>query len=198
MNIQHASFAHPDATRLNDRVQREYAERYGDGDGDLTPLTPRMFEPPHGLYLIAYDTDGTPVATGGWRTKDAADDDPGYEDGDAEIKRMYVVPEARGRGLSRVVLAALEDDARAAGRSRMVLETGTAQPEAVALYESSGYALCTKFGLYRETAESLCYAKSLQPVQLPSPATESGTTTPRTLVTVEPAGARPAPERRRP
>ena len=51
MNIRTVSFGHPDAARLNDRVQLEYAERYGD-EGDVTYLDPAMFEPPQGLYLI--------------------------------------------------------------------------------------------------------------------------------------------------
>ena len=157
MDIRPVSFSHPDAVRLNDRVQREYARRY-EGEGDLTPLDPGMFEPPRGLYLIAYHR-GTPVATGGWRRQD--ENAHGYADGDAEIKRMYVVPEARGRGLSRLMLAALEDDARASGRTRMVLETGVKQPEAIALYASSGYAPCTKFGHYRFDELSRCYAKPL-------------------------------------
>lgn len=160
MNIHRVSYAHPDAIALDARVQREYAVRYGEGDGDETPLDPTMFEPPQGLYLIGYDDDGTPVATGGWRSMEA-DGSGGYADGDAEIKRMYVVPEARGRGLSRVILAALEADARAAGRIRMVLETGMEQPEAIALYTSSDYEPCTKFGHYRDSPLSLCYAKPL-------------------------------------
>lgn len=158
MNIRTVSFGHPDAARLNDRVQLEYAERYGD-EGDVTYLDPAMFEPPQGLYLIVYDDLGAPVATGGWRGQDRNDE--GYADGDAELKRMYVVPEARGRGLSRRVLAALEDDAHAAGRTRMVLETGSKQPEAIALYESSGYEPCAKFGHYRFHELSRCYAKPL-------------------------------------
>ncbi|MER8072002.1 GNAT family N-acetyltransferase [Streptomyces sp. NPDC094034] len=158
MNIRTISFGHPDAVKLNDRVQLEYAERYGD-EGDVTPLEPGMFEPPRGLYLIAYDDQGTAVATGGWRTQD--ENDHGYADGDAEIKRMYVTPEARGQGLARLILAALEDNARAAGRTRMVLETGTKQPEAISLYASSGYEPCAKFGHYRFHELSLCYAKPL-------------------------------------
>lgn len=160
MDMRTVSFDHPDAVRLNARVQREYDVRYGEG-GDATPLDPGMFVPPHGRYLVAYDDDGTPVATGGWRTQD--ENDHGYADGDAEIKRMYVVPEARGLGLSRIVLAALEDDARAAGRVRMVLETGTRQPEAISLYTSSGYEPCAKFGHYRFHDLSRCYAKPLAP-----------------------------------
>ncbi|MEY2247030.1 GNAT family N-acetyltransferase [Streptomyces sp. BF23-18] len=158
MNFRPVPFDHPDAVKLNDQVQAEYAVRYGDG-GDATYLDPRMFSPPLGLYLIAYDEMDRPVATGGWRTQD--ENDEGYTDGDAELKRMYVVPEARGLGLARRMLAALEEDARTAGRVRMVLETGSKQPEAVALYASSGYEPCAKFGYYRFHELSLCYAKAL-------------------------------------
>ncbi|MEU0038070.1 GNAT family N-acetyltransferase [Streptomyces sp. NPDC006333] len=158
MHIRPVPFDHPDAVKLNDQVQAEYAERYGD-EGDVTPLDASMFRPPLGLYLLAYDERDRPVATGGWRSQD--ENDEGYSDGDAELKRMYVVPEARGLGLARRILAALEDDARAAGRTRMVLETGAKQPEAVALYTSSGYAPCVKFGYYRFHDLSMCFAKPL-------------------------------------
>jgi GNAT superfamily N-acetyltransferase len=158
MRIERARYDQPDALKLNDAVQQEYAERYG-SEGDITPLDPAMFEPPHGLYLLAYDDEDRPVATGAWRAQHHNDE--GYADGDAEIKRMYVVPEARGRGLARAILAMLEDDARTAGRTRMVLETGTAQPEAIALYVSSGYEPAAKFGVYRFEPASRCFAKPL-------------------------------------
>ncbi|MEU5579743.1 GNAT family N-acetyltransferase [Streptomyces huasconensis] len=159
VHLRPVTFAHPDAVALNDRVQREYVERYGD-DGDVTFLEPAMFTPPRGLYLIAYDENGTPLATGGWRGMD--ENGEGYENGDAELKRMYVTPEARGLGLARRILAALETDAKAAGRVRMVLETGTKQPEAIALYTSSGYTPApAKFGYYRFHDLSRCYAKAL-------------------------------------
>ncbi|UYQ62611.1 GNAT family N-acetyltransferase [Streptomyces peucetius] len=158
MHVRTVGFDHPDAVKLNDQVQLEYVQRYGD-DGDATPLDPSMFVPPRGLYLIAYDNRDRPLATGGWRTQDANPE--GYSDGDAELKRMYVIPEARGLGLARRILAALEEDARAAGRIRMVLETGDMQPEAIALYASSGYEPCPKFGYYREYESSRCMAKLL-------------------------------------
>ncbi|MET7715202.1 GNAT family N-acetyltransferase [Streptomyces sp. NPDC005407] len=158
MNFRATPFDHPDAVKLNDQVQLEYAERYQD-EGDVTPLDPSMFQPPRGLYLLAYDDQGRPVATGGWRSQDANHE--GYSDGDAELKRMYVVPEARGLGLARRILAALEDDARAAGRTRMVLETGIMQPEAIGLYTSADYLPCSKFGHYREYESSRCFAKLL-------------------------------------
>ncbi|MFK4224137.1 GNAT family N-acetyltransferase [Streptomyces sp. NPDC019890] len=158
MHFRQVPFDHPDAVKLNDEVQLEYARRYGDG-GDATPLDPSMFMPPLGLYLLAYDDQDRPVATGGWRCQD--ENDEGYSDGDAELKRMYVIPEVRGLGLARRILTALEDDARAAGRVRMVLETGTKQPEAIALYTSAGYETCAKFGHYREYENSRCFAKAL-------------------------------------
>ncbi|WP_406861428.1 GNAT family N-acetyltransferase [Streptomyces sp. HUAS MG47] len=158
MDIQPTRYDHPDAVKLDQAVQAEYAERYGD-EGDATPMDAEHFVPPHGVYLVAYDEQGRPVASGGWRRQDTNPE--GFADGDAEIKRMYVVQEARGLGLARRVLAALEDDARAAGRTRMVLETGTMQPEAMALYESSGYQPCAKFGHYRNSPLSRCYAKPL-------------------------------------
>lgn len=158
VNIRSLPFDHPDAVKLNDEVQAEYRERY-DGDGDATHLEPSDFQPPRGVYLIAYDDSDRPVATGGWRSQDQSDE--GFSDGDAELKRMFVIREMRGNGLARRILATLEDDARAAGRTRMVLETGTEQPEAIALYVSSGYEPCPKFGYYRHSESSRCYAKQL-------------------------------------
>jgi GNAT superfamily N-acetyltransferase len=158
IQLRSVPYDHPDAVKLNDQVQVEYQQRY-DGEGDATPLDPAMFTPPSGLYLLAYDAEGAPVASGGWRTQD--ENDEGYSDGDAELKRMYVVPEARGLGLARRILAELESDARASGRRRMVLETGDQQPEAIALYASSGYTPSPKFGYYRSYDSSRCMAKPL-------------------------------------
>lgn len=159
IELRAVPFDHPDAVKLSDQVQLEYQERY-QGDGDATPLDPAMFARPSGLYLLAYDASGSPVASGGWRRQDRGDE--GYGDGDAELKRMYVIREARGLGLARRILAELEQDARRAGRTRMVLETGDQQPEAIALYLSSGYTLqSAKFGHYRFHDSSRCMAKPL-------------------------------------
>ncbi|MGW1764750.1 GNAT family N-acetyltransferase [Streptomyces sp. NPDC002073] len=158
IQLRVTTYDHPDAVKLNDEVQVEYRERY-QGEGDETPLDPSMFVPPNGIYLLAYDAGGNPVASGAWRAQD--ENEEGYSDGDAEIKRMYVIPEARGLGLARRILTALEADARAAGRTRMALETGDQQPEAIALYLSSGYDFCPKFGLYRHYNSSRCMSKPL-------------------------------------
>jgi GNAT superfamily N-acetyltransferase len=105
--------------------------------------------------------DGRPAVCGGWRIHDGHE--PHHLDGDAEVKRMYVTPRVRGRGLARALLAELERTAAQAGRRRMVLETGYAQPEAISLYTSSGYTEIDKFGLYRESDGSVCYGKELRP-----------------------------------
>ncbi|MGW3072071.1 MULTISPECIES: GNAT family N-acetyltransferase [unclassified Kitasatospora] len=151
-------YAHPDAQALSAEVQQEYVRRYG--DPDETVMHPEDFEAPAGLFMIAY-LDGRPVACGGWRAKQAGPDD--LRDGDAEVKRMFVIPEARGRGLARAVLRRLERTAVEAGRGRFVLETGTEQPEAVALYQSEGYAAIRKFGIYKDHPQSICLGKELTP-----------------------------------
>ncbi|MGW6918324.1 GNAT family N-acetyltransferase [Kitasatospora sp. NPDC054939] len=156
LDFRITGYGHPDAQRLSAEVQEEYVRRYG--EGDLTALHPDDFEAPAGLFLIAY-LDGAPVACGGWRAKEAGPH--GLRDGDAELKRMFVVPAARGRGLARAVLRHLEETAVVAGRHRFVLETGTEQPEAVALYRSEGYLDIQGFGLYRDHPLNICLGKEL-------------------------------------
>lgn len=80
---------------------------------------------------------------------------------DAEIKRMYTAPEARGRGVARAVLTELENSARAAGKLRMILETGLKQPEAIGLYESRGYTRIPNFGYYKDEPDAVCYGFGL-------------------------------------
>ncbi|MFO1512621.1 MAG: GNAT family N-acetyltransferase [Verrucomicrobiota bacterium] len=78
-----------------------------------------------------------------------------------EIKRMYVVPEERGRGVGRAILNGLEAEARALRISRLVLETGVRQTAAQALYQRAGFARIAPFGEYVDSPLSLCLAKQL-------------------------------------
>ncbi|MGH9027526.1 MAG: GNAT family N-acetyltransferase, partial [Acidimicrobiia bacterium] len=80
-----------------------------------------------------------------------------------EIKRMYVAPEARGRGVGQAILVALEGEASKLGYRRLVLETGTKQPEAIALYQRSGYGLIEPYGVYKDSPMSRSFAKDLDP-----------------------------------
>jgi GNAT superfamily N-acetyltransferase len=82
--------------------------------------------------------DDVPAAMGGWRR----------HGDDAEIRRMYVRPQFQRRGLARVLLDTIESTAANGGFTRMILETGLAQPEAIELYRSAGYEDIEAFGFY--------------------------------------------------
>jgi GNAT superfamily N-acetyltransferase len=142
----------PSARLLIDAVQAEYVVRYG--GPDETPVDPAEFAPPLGLFVVGY-LDGEPVAMGGLRRHGV-----GELDGEVEVKRMYIAPRARRLGLARMVLSHLEDRAWALGATRIVLETGQRQPEAIRLYETSGYEPIPGFGHYAEAPLSLSFAKT--------------------------------------
>lgn len=145
-----------DAQSLIAQVQEEYVARYGGPDN--TPLDPGMFDPPSGAFYVGYLGD-VPVAMGGWRMRPDVPRLGGRLS--AEIKRMYVASPGRRTGLGRTVLTHLELTASEAGADVMILETGIAQPEAIALYESSGYEPVEKFGHYSWSPKSRCYGKRL-------------------------------------
>jgi GNAT superfamily N-acetyltransferase len=145
-----------DASALVAQVQAEYTLLYGGPDDSLA--VDEVFEPPGGAFFLGY-VDGLPVAMGGWRRR--PDVRAFGRDRSAEIKRMFVVPDARRRGHARAVLHHLETTARAAGAEVMVLETGTMQPEAIALYEAEGYRRIDDFGYYSWSPLSRCFGKPL-------------------------------------
>lgn len=155
LDLRPVGYLHPDAVALVARVQEEYVARYG--SPDESPVDPALFDPPEGLFLVGYD-DGRPVATGAWRVSPVRA--LGARSG-VEVKRMYVVPEARGRGHARAVLAELERAAVAAGHDLVVLETGLLQPEAIALYASEGYVEVPGFGHYAGHELSRAFGKRL-------------------------------------
>jgi GNAT superfamily N-acetyltransferase len=161
--IRRLPITHPDAERLVAEVQAEYVVRYGGPDN--TPLEPGIFDAPSGAFFVVYDPaapadEPTPVATGAWRRR--RDVEACGSTDAAEVKRMFVSPSHRRRGLGRVVLDHLEATAREAGAAVMILETGDAQPEAMALYESSGYITIPGFGHYAWSSQNRCYAKPLR------------------------------------
>ncbi|WP_246456273.1 GNAT family N-acetyltransferase [Nocardioides mesophilus] len=156
LRIAPVGFRDDDAQALVAQVQAEYVELYGGPDD--TPMDDSVFDPPAGAFFLGYLAD-VPVAMGGWRFRPDVERLGGRRT--AEIKRMYVAPGGRRRGLARRMLEHLERTARGSGADVMVLETGTAQPEAIALYESAGYELVEKFGHYSWSPKSRCYGKRL-------------------------------------
>lgn len=143
----------PAAAALLDRLQRELLARYDDPDDEYQPTSVAPFVAPAGRFLVL-EVDGVVLGCAGVR---AYPDAPAT----AELKRMYVVPEHRGRGHSRRLLAAAEAAARQLGYRELWLETGTRQPEAMALYTSAGYHLIPNYGPWAHSPLSRCYARRL-------------------------------------
>lgn len=141
----------PAAQRLVAALLADLARRYGSED-TAAPPTSEELAPPGGAFFVAR-LDGEPVGCGGLRR---------HDDRAGEIKRMYVAPSARGRGVARALLAALEDAARAAGYAEVRLETGVEQPEAMQLYTSAGYEPIPGYGHYAASPRSRSYAKALR------------------------------------
>ena len=108
----------------------EIRAMYPDWTPDVPPrLTPEDVAPPKGRWVVAY-RDGEPVGCAALKRLDPTT---------AEIKRVYVAPEVRGRGVARALLARLEEIARDVGYTKLRLDTGARQPASVALFGSVGY-----------------------------------------------------------
>ncbi|WP_409329347.1 GNAT family N-acetyltransferase [Trujillonella humicola] len=151
--VVHAAWDDPEVRALTVAQQVELRARYGGGSEPGTPPSAADVA----VVLLARDADGAPVGCGALRP---------LEPGAAELKRMYVVPEARGRGVSRQLLAALEAAARDRGWTTVRLETGPRQPEAIGLYESAGYRPIAAFGVYVDEPDAGCslyYERVLDP-----------------------------------
>ncbi len=144
----------PDVLRLVDAMLREMAERYDDEDPGTIARTD-----PAARWLAVRDDDGTVIGCGAVQPLRKSKPDAAPDHG--EIKRVYLVPTARGRGLSRPLMDALISLARDNGYAYLQLETGTAQPEAVALYERSGWHRVPNYGQYVDDPRSICFGMSL-------------------------------------
>ncbi|MGY1637136.1 GNAT family N-acetyltransferase [Geodermatophilus sp. SYSU D00742] len=138
-----AAWDDPEVRALTAAQQAELRARYGGAGEPGTPPSAADVS----VVLVARDADGTAVGCGALRA---------LEPGVAEVKRMYVVPEARGRGVSRLVLAGLEAAAVERGWTTVRLETGPRQPEAIALYEGAGYRPIPAFGAYVGEPDAGC------------------------------------------
>ncbi len=140
-----------EAAKLIRELSAELARRYDymeDGSGDFAP---EDVLGPKGAFVIGR-SGGRPVACGAIRRLD---------EGVAELKRIFVETEFRGRGYSKVVMGELERIARERGYEVARLETGVRQPEAIALYEKLGYHRIKNYGKHAESEMSVCFEKRL-------------------------------------
>ncbi len=137
---------------LIDSLNAELRGVYAEPGATHFSLDPGEVAGGRGAFLIVYQ-EGSPVGCGALRLLEAET---------AELKRMYVSPSARGRGLGRRLVAALEAEARALGVRRLVLETGVRQAAALALYRAAGFHPIPLYGEYRLSPEtSVCLGKDL-------------------------------------
>lgn len=153
ISLRPVALASPDAQALIAALNAELAERYPEPGANHFRLDETEVGPGRGAFVVAY-RGGEPLGCGAVRLVDATT---------SELKRMYVSPAARGLGLGRRILEALEVEARTLGAVRLVLETGERQHAAVALYERAGFTRIAPFGEYVGSPLSLCMAKELAP-----------------------------------
>jgi GNAT superfamily N-acetyltransferase len=135
-------------------------ERAAVDEGYLGEVTPEVVRRPGGVFVLAR-LDGELAGCGAVRPYVPYHDGEPAPSGVAEVKRMYTRPSARRRGVSRAVLVRLEAIAAELGYHRLLLETGSPQPEAIALYASAGWARIEPYGHYRDEPTSVCFGKDL-------------------------------------
>jgi GNAT superfamily N-acetyltransferase len=139
-----------DAAALLKSLEAELGERYGDeGKTDFAAEQVRV----SGSVFLVARLDGLAVGCGALRPMEA---------GVGEVKRMFVDPAMRGRGVASRVLVELEKCARAMGYRVLRLETGVRQPEAIRLYEREGYRRIENYGKYVGNPLSVCFEKAIE------------------------------------
>ncbi len=140
-----------EAAELISALSAELARRYDNMEDGSGGFKPQDALGPRGAFVIGR-VGGGPVACGAIRP---------LEEDVAELKRVFVKAEFRGRGYSKAGVKQLELQARVRGYRVMRLETGVRQPEAIALYESLGYHRIPNYGAYRDSGLSVCFEKPL-------------------------------------
>ncbi|MDQ4489298.1 GNAT family N-acetyltransferase [Sinomonas sp. ASV486] len=154
--IRRAPWSNPVGRDLRAAQQAELDARYGDTTHEpgSAPSAADL-----AIFLIAYErSTGQPLGCGGLRWVAPTT---------AEVKRVYVLPYARGAGIASSILTALEAEAHTSGITLVLAEAGSAQPDGKMFYESAGYRRIPNFGPYQELDESLCYGKPvMNPVRV--------------------------------
>ena len=151
ITIQRVELVSPAAQALISALNAELSSIYPEQGATHFRLDPDEVADGRGAFLVAMRA-AKAVGCGAVRRIDGRT---------GEIKRMYVPPEERGKGLSHLLLNAIESEARKLGLSRLVLETGVRQLAALALYEKAGFSRIEPFGEYVESPLSVCMAKDL-------------------------------------
>lgn len=148
MKIIRTNAGNPDFAELVKHLDAELAVR----DGEDHAFYAQFNKIAAIKYAVVAYENGQASACGAIREFDA---------GTMEVKRMYVLPEHRGKGFATKILAELEQWAAELSCNRCVLETGKNQPEAIALYDKNGYSRIPNYGQYEGVENSVCFEKRL-------------------------------------
>jgi putative acetyltransferase len=152
IRVVHTGLTDDVSRALIEALNAELSAMYPEPGANHFTLDPEETARGRGAFLVVYRGD-VPVGCGAVRLLDA-------ETG--ELKRMYVSPAERGRGLGRLLVVELEAEARALGARRLVLETGTRQQAALALYHAAGFRRIPLYGEYLLSPDtSVCLGKEL-------------------------------------
>lgn len=151
LTIREVPWSNPVGADLRRAQQAELDSRFGGTEHDPSPPTAEDTA----VFVIAYErSSGQPLGCGGLRRLDCST---------AEVKRIYVLPYARGSGVATAVLSSLEFRARAAGFGAITAEAGSAQTDGKRFYSQAGYSEVPNFGPYTDLPRSTCYAKVIEP-----------------------------------
>lgn len=149
INLIRTNSDNADFTQLVVLLDRDLAIR----DGDDHAFYAQFNKTTHIQHVVvAYEKEEA-VGCGAFKN---------YETGTVEIKRMFVQPQHRGKGIAGLILTELEQWAKELQHSSCVLETGKKQPEAIRLYQKSGYNIIPNYGQYAGIENSVCMKKEIQ------------------------------------
>ena len=149
VKITRTNSDNPDFIELVKYLDADLAER----DGKDHPFYAQFNKIDKLKYVIVAYENGKPVSCGAMKE---------YKPGIVEIKRMYTLPEKRGKGIASKILAELEIWAVELDYDKCILETGKKQPEAVKLYKKNGYRSIPNYGQYAGIENSLCFEKEIK------------------------------------
>lgn len=148
LTLQRTDSGDPDFVELVRQLDADLAQRDGE-DHSFYAQFNKIDTIKHAI--VAYEDDR---AVGCGAIKE-------YAPGTVEVKRMYTLPESRGKGVASQVLSELELWAAELSYEKCILETGKKQPEAIALYKKSGYQVIPNYGQYADVADSVCFEKKI-------------------------------------
>jgi GNAT superfamily N-acetyltransferase len=146
VKLKKVSAISDDVKLLSEELHKELEQFYGKGVIESFQEENNVMV----VFYVVYDDKESAIACGALKH---------FDESTAEIKRMYVKPDIRGRGISKAILTKLEQHAKELHYQRLILETGLKQPEAMSLYRVFGYTPIKCYGQHADDPDSRCFEK---------------------------------------